>query len=177
AKQIAEANARLKAARDAEKEIAKEARAREAAEEKLAKLAKQTSDLEKKATEAAKSAKANEKALAEVQAAEQKRQAEQAREKARQDSLVNAYALKIRDAIESNWMYPSTTGKRTCLLALSLAPTGQVLDARLVKSSGDDSIDRLAIAAVYKSSPLPVPKDSGDFAPFRQINLTVSTHG
>lgn len=182
-KEVAKVKAQVNAARQAERAAKKEAQAKQAA------LAKQTAEAEKLvqakalAEQQAKAAAAAEK-QAQAKAAEAERlaataRAQQAKRQAAQaqhQAIVNKYALQIRNVIERNWMYPRGTGQLTCLIALSLSPSGQVLDAKLVRSSGDSSIDRLAIAAVYKSSPLPVPSIPDDFAPFRQINLTVSTH-
>ena len=138
--------------------------------------AKTLAQLKKSQAEQAASAKAAAKATALKQAQLAKAQKAQVAATAHQAAIENKYAALIRSAIERNWTYPNNTDKRTCLLALDLAPTGQVLSAHLIKSSGDPSIDRLAVAAVYKSSPLPVPSDPTDFAAFRHINLTVSTH-
>jgi colicin import membrane protein len=40
-----------------------------------------------------------------------------------------------------------------------LDPFGEVLEARIVRSSGNPLFDRSAEAAVKKASPLPVPSD------------------
>jgi colicin import membrane protein len=41
------------------------------------------------------------------------------------------------------------------------------------KSSGIAAFDNSAVAAVYKSSPLPVPKDPQAFGVFRSFKLTL----
>ena len=48
-----------------------------------------------------------------------------------------------------------------------------VLNVSVLKSSGNEALDRSAIAAVNKASPLPVPKDSAAFSAFRNFTLTV----
>ncbi len=52
---------------------------------------------------------------------------------------------------------------------IRLAPGGLVLDAQVTKSSGDQALDSSARAAVFKASPLPVPKKLTEFEAFRQF--------
>jgi colicin import membrane protein len=87
---------------------------------------------------------------------------------------VDKYKAMILKAIGQQWIIPDTSNKDlSCKLHIRLTPTGMVLNVKLLSSSGDDALDRSAIAAVYKSSPLPVPTDSGAFEQFREFNLTV----
>jgi colicin import membrane protein len=45
------------------------------------------------------------------------------------------------------------------------------LDVKISRSSGNDALDRSAMAAVFKASPLPVPTDPTLLASFRELNL------
>lgn len=84
------------------------------------------------------------------------------------------YKHLILAAISRRWILPnSTEPKLSCRLLISLSVEGKVLDVQLAKSSGNSPLDRSAIAAVYKASPLPVPTDSELFATFQKLNLTV----
>ena len=110
-----------------------------------------------------------EKALQAKVAAEQK---VQAAARAKQvNNLINKYNILIRNAISPNWFVSSNQKQLSADLLISLAANGTVLNVSVAKSSGSAAFDSLAVAAVYKSSPLPVPKDPQAFAMFRQFNL------
>jgi len=87
---------------------------------------------------------------------------------------VNKYKALILQAISENWIVPPQANKKLfCELMIRMAPGGMVLDVQVSKSSGDPALDSSARAAVLKSSPLPVPKDSEAFESFRQFVLKV----
>jgi colicin import membrane protein len=87
---------------------------------------------------------------------------------------VNKYKALIVQAISEHWLVPPQANKKlVCELTIRVAPGGMVLDVQVSKSSGDPSLDSSARAAVMKSSPLPVPRNSNDFEPFRQFVLKV----
>lgn len=88
--------------------------------------------------------------------------------------VVDKYKALILQAISQNWLVPSTVDKKlSAELLIHLAPGGTVLDVQVIKSSGDESLDRSAQAAVFKASPLPVPRESDAFESFRQFVLKV----
>lgn len=88
--------------------------------------------------------------------------------------IVNQYQGLIIEAISKNWLVPSGTDPNTaCQLYIRLLPDGKVIDVKIMKGSGNIALDRSAVAAVYKASPLPVPKDPAAYQPFKQFNLTV----
>jgi colicin import membrane protein len=87
---------------------------------------------------------------------------------------VDKYKALILQAISQRWLVPPTVNKKlSCEVLIRLAPGGLVLDAQIVKSSGDLSLDRSARAAVFKASPLPVPRDFTAFQPFKAFILKV----
>lgn len=87
---------------------------------------------------------------------------------------VDKYKALILQAISQHWLLPPNVDKKlTAQLLIRLAPGGTVLDVQLIKSSGNDAIDRSARSAVYKASPLPVPDHSAEFEAFRQFVLKV----
>lgn len=89
-------------------------------------------------------------------------------------SMVDKYKALILNAIAQKWLVPDGVDKKlNCRLQIRLAPNGTVLDVRLTQTSGDAALDRSAIAAVYKASPLPVPPDKDAFAEFRVLDLLV----
>ncbi|MCZ6914729.1 MAG: cell envelope integrity protein TolA, partial [Rickettsia endosymbiont of Ixodes persulcatus] len=87
------------------------------------------------------------------------------------------YRHLILQSIAQQWIIPPELNKHLeAKLVVRLAPGGMVLEVIVVKSSGNAILDRSAQTAVYKASPLPVPK-SNLFNTFRQINLTVRPEG
>lgn len=114
----------------------------------------------------------NEKNLLDAMQKEQKQIAEA--EAAKMQGVVDKYKALILQAISQNWLIPGGVNKKlSAELMIRLAPGGLVLDAHVTRSSGDVALDRSAVAAVYKASPLPVPTDTSEFEPFRQFVLKV----
>lgn len=97
---------------------------------------------------------------------------------ARNAATTDKYRHLILQAIAQQWIIPPEMNKHLeTKLMVHLAPGGMVLEVIIVKSSGNAVLDRSAQTAVYKASPLPVPKKNGLFHTFRQINLTVRPEG
>lgn len=97
---------------------------------------------------------------------------------ARNAATMDKYRHLILQAIAQQWIIPPEMNKHLeTKLMVHLAPGGMVLEVIIVKSSGNAVLDRSAQTAVYKASPLPVPKNNGLFHSFRQINLTVRPEG
>lgn len=88
------------------------------------------------------------------------------------------YRQLILQSIAQQWIIPPDMDKHLeTKLLIQLAPGGMVLTVAIVKSSGNTVLDRSAQTAVYKASPLPVPKENNLFSTFKQINLTVRPEG
>ena len=88
--------------------------------------------------------------------------------------IVDKYKALILQAIGQQWVVPSNVNKHlSCQLLIRLAPGGLVLDVQVMRTSGNESLDRSARAAVFKASPLPVPTDIYSFEPFRSFVLKV----
>lgn len=97
---------------------------------------------------------------------------------ARNAATTDKYRHLILQAIAQQWIIPPEINKHLeTKLVVHLAPGGMVLEVIIIKSSGNAVLDRSAQTAVYKASPLPVPKNNGLFQSFRQINLTVRPEG
>ena len=93
-------------------------------------------------------------------------------------SEINKYTALITHAIGRHWIQPEGISRDiSCVLFIRLAPNGEVLNVQLIASSGDTVLDRSAVAAVYKASPLPVPENSELSAKFREIRLKVKPEG
>ncbi|MSP52793.1 MAG: cell envelope integrity protein TolA [Gammaproteobacteria bacterium] len=108
---------------------------------------------------------------------QQKLQAEQqelaAANAKRVAGLVNKYNALILNAIYPNWIVNDKQKNLSTDLLINLASDGSVLNVTVAQSSGSANFDRSAVAAVYKSSPLPVPQDPQAFAEFKQFRLTL----
>jgi colicin import membrane protein len=78
---------------------------------------------------------------------------------------------KIRGKIKGNIVLPpGVKGNPECLYLVTQLPNGEVLDARLVFSSGNLAYDEAVHRAILKSSPLPRPDNPSDFV--RELKLT-----
>ena len=176
-KAVKEKAAKEKAAR--EKAVKETAAKEKAAKEKAArdKAARDKAAKEKAAKEqAAKEKAAREKAAAAARQheAEQALQARLAEEQAqaRAQSELSKYIPYIQEKIQRNWNRPTGSPKgMSCLILVKLIPGGEVVDARVVRSSGDSLFDRSVETAVLKASPLPLPEDAALFKYFREINF------
>ena len=70
-----------------------------------------------------------------------------------QEKLSGMQAL-IKAYVEQNWSRPPTTrAGMQALLRISLLPTGEVRDVRIIQSSGNAAFDRSAQQAVHKAGP------------------------
>lgn len=85
---------------------------------------------------------------------------------------VNKYKALMMQAISERWVIPIQANKKLyTMLIIRVAPGGMVLDVQITRSSGDAALDSSARAAVFKASPLPVPKDADAFEAFRRFEL------
>ena len=86
---------------------------------------------------------------------------------------VLAYVANIQDRIVRKWSRPpSARNGMRCLLRVVLLPTGEVLQASVEESSGNEAFDNSAVRAVFRASDLPVPEDNFLFEKsFREFTL------
>jgi colicin import membrane protein len=84
---------------------------------------------------------------------------------------IAAWVDKVRDKIRGNIVLPpDIKGNPEALFLVTQLPTGEVLQARLVISSGHAGYDEAVLRAILKSSPLPKPDSPGLFE--RALKLT-----
>lgn len=137
------------------------------AQHKLARLKKQNADQSKQQTQY-KAALELQKKIAAKQAAITKQKSEAI------NGIVDKYKGLILEAIAQNWLVPpGTNSKLSCQLYIELGNNGKVSNVRVMKSSGNSLLDRSAVAAVYKASPLPAPTDLVAYKAFKSFSLTV----
>lgn len=102
----------------------------------------------------------------------QKRDAQQAAQaSAARDKALASYTDRIRAKIKGNIvMPPDLRGNPSAVFDVVQLPSGEVITARLAKSSGNAAYDDAVERAIRKASPLPRPDDPGLFQ--RNLRLT-----
>jgi colicin import membrane protein len=79
---------------------------------------------------------------------------------AEQAGLLAQYIAVIRQKVERNWVRPnSANAGLECVVHVTQIPGGEVVGVRLGECNGDEVVVRSIEAAVYRSSPLPLPPD------------------
>ena len=163
--------------RQAEQALKQKAEAERKRQAEEAAKKKAAAEKQRQAEQAAKEKAAKEKAAAEAAAkreAEQALQAQLAEEhaQARAESALSQYIPYIQEKIQRNWLRPAgTPAGMSCLILVKLIPGGEVVSAKVVRSSGNLLFDRSVETAVLKASPLPLPDDATMFKYFREINF------
>jgi len=170
---------------------AEEARAAERAAEARAAREKAAAE-ERKADEAARRKAATEAdrkraAEAEADARRQKEEQEKAAREARlrgereaelqrqlaaeeeasavaRSGVVDEYRALLIQTIERNWIRPpSARAGLECTLYVTQATGGTVIDVKIGECNGDQAVRESVANAVYRSSPLPAPRDPRAF--------------
>jgi colicin import membrane protein len=87
----------------------------------------------------------------------------------------DAYRARIAAKIKGNVILPmETVGNPVAEFDVSQDPTGEVIDVRLRKSSGNRTLDEAWERAIRKSTPLPKPDNPAAFQ--RQLTLRFRPH-
>lgn len=114
-------------------------------------------------------------AVEERERAEARQRAEQA---AREQSELARYETLIRQRVERSWVRPAGWSRgMECIVRVRLLPTGEVIAATVIRSSGSVAFDRSVENAVYKAAPLPLPEDKSLFDHFRELELRFKPEG
>lgn len=92
------------------------------------------------------------------------------------ESLIDDIAAQIEAKISEAWRYPpSARPDMRTVVRINLVPTGEVVSVSIVKSSGNEAVDRSVIAAVKRAQPLPVTKNARLFEQeFRYVTMGFS---
>jgi len=159
------AAAEQRRAEEAERKRAAETEAKRKAEETERKQA-EAAEAKRKAAEKAQ-AEREAKVRAEREADLQRRLAAEEEEgaaAAARAGVMDEYRLMLVQAIERNWIRPpSARAGLECTLNVTQAPGGSVVDVKLGACNGDQAVRESITTAVYKSSPLPAPRDPRAF--------------
>ena len=164
---------RTKKAEQEKKRKAEADRTKKAEQEKKRKAEverKKKAEQEKKRKAEAERKKKAEAEAARRKEAEQALQAQLAEEQAQH--ALSQYIPHIQAKIQRNWLRPpGSSAGLSCMILVKLIPGGEVVDAKVVRSSGDPLFDRSVETAVLKASPLPLPQDTAMFKHFREIQF------
>jgi colicin import membrane protein len=161
----AEKKARAAAASaEKQRQQAAEARERQEAQQREAAAARQKQQDEAAAARAAK-ARAEQEARLQRELAD-----EEAGEAVAQSGVVDEYRAMLVQAIQRSWIRPpSARAGLECTLHVTQAAGGTVLDVKVGECNGDQAVRESVANAVYRSSPLPPPRDPRAF----QRNLVI----
>lgn len=148
--------------KEAEQKIAQAKLKEEQQKQRLAKLKEEQLKLEKE----------KQKKIEEARSAQ--KQAEQRQQAKMKQDLITQHALLMRNKIHQYWRQPVgiDINNLKCKVAVKLLPSGEVLEAIVIESSGDMEFDRSTELAVRKASPLPVPSNLEVAKEFRQFTFT-----
>ena len=88
--------------------------------------------------------------------------------------MLNDYIARIQAKIRSRVVIPpDIIGNPEAVFQVTLLPGGDVLEAKLTKSSGVPAYDDAVRRAIMASQPLPVPTETALFQQnFRKFNLS-----
>ena len=87
------------------------------------------------------------------------------------ETEITRYIQAIRSRVASVFVYPDLAKGLNCTLYVRMIPGGEVVEARVIQSSGNPAFDRQAENAVRKAAPLPVPADPRLFQRMREIKF------
>lgn len=146
-------SAKAKAAADAKRK-SEQAEARKQAEAEAA----QAKAAQEKAARDAKLKAAREAELKRALAAEEEGEA------VAQSGVTDEYRALLVQAIERNWIRPpSARAGLECTLDVTQAAGGTVVNVKVGACNGDQAVRESITNAVYRSSPLPAPRDPRAF--------------
>jgi len=165
AKQQAEERAERKRLDKEREKAAAEKQRLEEIENKRVAEAERLEAAKKTREEAARAA-----ALAEALASEEAEREQEIRERADEEEIAR-YIAAVRTRVARVFIYPDLATGLSCTLYVRMIPGGEVVEARVISSSGDASFDRQAENAVRKAAPLPVPSDPRLFQRMREIKF------
>ena len=78
-------------------------------------------------------------------------------------TVESKYSALIEKAVRAKWVVPPGSEPwRKVRLNIKLSPLGEVMDVRVVESSGSEQYDQNAETAVLQASPLPFPTEQED---------------
>jgi protein TonB len=81
---------------------------------------------------------------------------------ARRSQAISLYNGAIYQALMKNALRPKTMEKGRVVLELTLSPSGELVQHRVVESSGSTALDKTAMSSLERAAPFPpVPPEAG----------------
>ena len=171
-----EAEARQREEQQREEELRKQEEARRKEEEKRLEEARRADELRME-----KEAEARRVAILDEQQKLAQEVKARAEEDARKRALAEAAAAKqkqlaqfmerIKQKVRSRVVVPQgISGNPEAVYSVTLLPGGEVLDVKMIKSSGVPAYDAAVERAIHAADPLPVPSDPDLFQKLREAN-------
>jgi protein TonB len=74
---------------------------------------------------------------------------------ARRNEVLSIYNGRVYQALMKNALRPKTMQKGRVVLELTLAPSGELLEHRVVVSSGSPALDKTAMTSLERAAPFP----------------------
>ena len=74
---------------------------------------------------------------------------------ARRNEVLSLYNSQVYKTLIKNAIRPKATQKGRVVVELTLAPSGELLDHRVVESSGSPSLDKIAMTSLERAAPFP----------------------
>ncbi len=97
-----------------------------------------------------------------------------AEREARNETIISRQRGIIKAHIEQRWIKPTSARVGVvCVVNITLIPSGEVINVRYIKRSGNSAFDQSVYRAIKRASPLPLPPiEYGLSDKFREIQLT-----
>ena len=149
-------------------------------QQKLAKLKKQQEELEQKrkqeAAQAETDRKHKEQEAAKAAEAERSRKEKEVVQARQDQQFQNNFAAEIKRRVSNNFNISGLPSGLKCIISVRIIPSGEIINANINRSSGNEIFDQRALVAVQKASPLPVPADAAtlDRLKLRQFSFEFS---
>ena len=147
--------------------------------ERLEKIRKNEEDKRKKSIEAMKRA-----SLDKQKADQERRMSNQNRgydsktkslSKSEKMAILKVYRDQVYNKVYGNWIRPSYSKKGwSCKAIVNQSRTGKVNSVKIINCQGDSNFQESVKRAIYKSSPLPLPKDNSLFNDTIEITFKVT---
>jgi TonB family protein len=87
-----------------------------------------------------------------------------------------SYMVYIEKRIRRHWQPPDMNQSNRARTQFTIDREGKISNARVIKSSGDDQVDKAAVAAIQEAAPLPKLPPTKDKSVEVQFNFAYNVH-
>ncbi len=171
ADELAALEAQRKSAAQALEDLKREQE--EAERKRIAERERETEELEKQRLAEEREAERRRLEQEQEQAQAKLERIESLKDRAR--SEMAKFAEPIKQKVERNWVRADTDSQSEAGVVVEVDPSGVVVSAVIIRSSGSTQFDRSVLHAIQKASPLPIPKDPEIYDYIRKFNFSFKT--